>query len=96
MEKLVRFSETIVVHEGNGLATVVRTTIVFSANPVAKPVYQCPLDLCTSIFESHNDFIDQVRRFIIEKANHSPSLFIEEDEEDDDFWSEDDEKVIKK
>lgn len=96
MAKLVRFSETIKVHDINGERTVTTTTtIVFVGNAPPRPVYQCPYDIYSSIFQQHNSFIDQVRRFILERANHSPSLFIEDEKEDDDFWSDDDPQVKK-
>lgn len=89
MAKIVRFSDTVTIYEDNG--TIVTRTVVttfFVTNIVQRPPLFCSFDLYATIFEQHNNFIDQVRRFIIEKANHSPGLFIE-DEEDDESWGED-------
>lgn len=95
MAKIVRFSETIMIQEENsGVLMVFTKVVTFSDSRPVGVNSHCPFDIYRSIFEDHNDFINQVRRFIIEKANHSESLFIEE-EDDDEFWSEDEPEVKK-
>lgn len=95
MAKIVRFSETIMVQEETTGGLVVNTrTVIFVERVAATTQGHCPFDIYKAIFEGHNDFITQVRRFILEKANHSATLFIEE-EKDDEFWSDDDPSVKK-